>query len=139
MKITKCTSLFLAVLILVSNVGLAFNVHYCGGEIAEITSVYGVTNNLDVESVPLKKSCCSKIETSDKKCCDNKVIKVKEKSDGFIKTLSFQINVPFDFQYWKPISFAPLIENSIAQTTKYYCDAHAPPLYKLNSQLLFYA
>lgn len=139
MKITKCTSLFLAVLILVSNVGLAFNVHYCGGKIAAITSVYGVTNIADVKSVPLKKSCCSKTEIPEKKCCDNKVIKVKEKSDGFIKTFSFQIDVPFVFQNWKTMVFAPSAENSNAQTSEYYCDAHAPPLYQLYSQLLFYA
>lgn len=139
MKMTKCTSLFLAVLILVSNVGLAFNVHYCGGEIAAITSVYGVTNAADVESVSLKKSCCSKNETSAQKCCDNKVIKVKEKSDSFIKTFSFQIQVPFVFNLWKPIVFKPVSENNGAQVIDYYCDAHAPPLYQLYSQRLFYA
>jgi sporulation-control protein spo0M len=139
MKISKCTSLFLACLILVSNVGLAFNVHYCGGKIAAVTSVYGVTNAIDVESVPVKKSCCGATENEDKSCCDNKVIKVKEKSDGFIKTFSFHIDFSFTLQNWKSIAFEPVSENISIQTRNYYCDAHAPPLYRLYSQLLFYA
>ncbi len=139
MKISKCTSLLLACLILVSNIGLAFNVHYCGGKIAAVTSVYGVTNAIDVESVPVKKSCCGATENEDKSCCDNKIIKVKEKSDGFIKTFSFHIDLPFTLQNWKSIAFEPISENISPQTAMYYCDAHAPPLYRLYSQLLFYA
>ena len=139
MKISKCTSLFLACLILVSNVGLAFSVHYCGGKIAAITSVYGVANAIDAESVPVKKSCCGATENEDKSCCDNKVIKVKESSDGLIKTFSFHIDSAFTIQNWKPIAFEPVSENISSQTSDYYCDAHAPPLYRLYSQLLFYA
>jgi hypothetical protein len=37
MNFKKQISIFLAILLLVSNVGLAFNVHYCGGEIASVS------------------------------------------------------------------------------------------------------
>lgn len=139
MKIKKCTSLLLAVLVLVSNIGLAFNVHYCGGNIAGISAVYGVESATDAQSVPEKKSCCGKPISEKKSCCDNKVIKVKEKSDRFCKTFSFQIDAPLLIQNWNPIVFAPVLETTHLQTIAYYCDAHAPPLYELYSQRLFYA
>jgi len=37
MSLKKCTGLFLAFLLLVSNIGFAFDVHYCGGKIASIS------------------------------------------------------------------------------------------------------
>ena len=138
MKITKCTSLLLALLVLFSNAGLAFNVHYCGGNIAGITSVYGVSEKTDVDSVP-KKSCCGEKTTDKKSCCKDKLIKVKEKSDVTFKTFTFQIDAPFVIQNWKPIVFAPISKISQQQTNNYYCDAHAPPFYKLYSQYIFYA
>lgn len=139
MKIKKCTSLFLAVLVLVSNVGLAFNVHYCGGTVAGISPIYGIENTFDAQSVPEKKSCCGKPISEKKSCCDNKVIKVKEKSDSVFKTFSFQIATPFVIESWNPVIFTAISEITQPQITAYYCDAHAPPLYELFSQRLFYA
>ncbi|HMI07750.1 MAG TPA: hypothetical protein VK528_09415 [Flavobacterium sp.] len=139
MKISKCTSLFLALLILVSNVGLAFNVHYCGGEISGISAAYGVENLSDVKSLPKQKSCCAAKAEEGKSCCKDKVIKVKEKSDITFKVFSFQIDAPFVIANWKPVVFIPTVKITNEQTASYYCDAHAPPLYELFSQRLFYA
>lgn len=138
MRISKCTSLFLAMLILVSNVGLAFNVHYCGGEIAGISSSYSVSENASANASP-ERGCCTAKAKEGKTCCDEKIIKLKGKSDVVVKTFSFQIAAPFVIQNWNPIVFGTPSKIASPQTSAYYCDAHAPPLYQLYSQYVFYA
>jgi hypothetical protein len=137
MKMKKCTSLLLALLILVSNVGLAVNVHYCGGQIAGISSVYAVSDISNHQN-EAEKSCCA-VDSGKKSCCDNKVIKVEKKSDVVVKIFSFQIDSPIIIQNWNPIVFVPKSKIAQPQTAAYYCDAHAPPLYRLYSQYIFYA
>lgn len=128
----------LALLVLFSNAGLAFNVHYCGGEIAGISSVYHVSDGLsDYKQEP--KSCCAPKTSESDGCCDNKVIKSEKKSDVIVKTFSFQIDAPFVVHQWNPIVFVPVSQTTTDQTADYYCDAHAPPLYQLYSQYIFYA
>ncbi|MFT3793360.1 HYC_CC_PP family protein [Flavobacterium sp.] len=139
MKLKKCTSLLLALLVLFSNAGLAFNVHYCGGEIAKISSVYA-SDNASADGNPMaERACCIAKAKENKTCCDNKIIQSEKKSDVVVKTFSFQIDAPFVLHQWNPLVFVPVAEVTIPQTTSYYCDAHAPPLYQLYSQLIFYA
>jgi hypothetical protein len=66
MKLKKCTVLFLAFLLLVSNAGFAFDVHYCGGEIASVSL------NTTASATPQKKCCETKEEKSS--CCKDKVV-----------------------------------------------------------------
>jgi hypothetical protein len=109
---------------------MAFNVHYCDGEIASIT----------ISTVPASPEvideCCGIIE-KESQCCNDKVIKADIKSDQIIVQ-----PLLFDFiavaEYWKPQVF-DLNENYPRKDTiAYYCDAHAPPLYLLYSQYTFY-
>jgi len=139
MKFTKGTSLFLAFLILVSNVGLAFNVHYCGGNIAGISSVYPVDASDVVKEMPSEKSCCAPKAKTSKSCCKDKIVKIDKKSEVTVKVFSFQMDTPFVPESWKPIVFTsvPTVQNNPIPT--YYCDANAPPLYQLYSQYTFYA
>lgn len=55
MNLKKCTGLFLAFLLLVSNIGFAFDVHYCGGEIASVSLNTSVTASTE-------KKCCGASE-----------------------------------------------------------------------------
>ena len=139
MIIKKCTSLFLVLLILVSNVGLAFNVHYCGGEIAGISSAYSIAETTSQPDSFANRGCCAAKAKEGKTCCDTKIIKLKEKADVVVKTFSFQLDVPFVVQNWEPITFVSQTKIFHPQTLSYYCDAHAPPLYQLYSQYIFYA
>ena len=131
--------MFLALLILVSNIGLAFNVHYCGGEIAGFSSAYNVAESAIKENQFADRGCCAAKAKQGKTCCDNKIIKLKEKSDVVVKTFSFHLDAPFVIQNWKPVVFVSQNKITCPQTTSYYCDAHAPPLYQLYSQYIFYA
>lgn len=141
MNIKKCTSFFLAVLLLVSNFGLAFNVHYCEGKIASISSVYTIEEPCDApEKTATDKNCCAEKSKDHKQCCEDKIVDLEDKSpDTIIKTFSFQINVPFLVQDWKLPVFNEIVASKQIEKVVYYCDANAPPLFKLYNQYIFYA
>ena len=71
----KQISLFLAFFLLVSNMGWAFNVHYCGNEIASVTL------QADVESSDKAIGCCG-LKKAASKCCKDKVVHFEKKSDN---------------------------------------------------------
>ena len=133
MKITKHISIFLAILLLVSNVGLAFNVHYCGGNIASVSlENFSKNNNSEID-------CCGK-EIKKSSCCNDKKIKIEKKSDNsIVKTFSFEIHQPFNIIEWKSIKVVDFSSFTNNQTLHFWCDANAPPFYKLYSQYIFYA
>jgi hypothetical protein len=117
---------------LVSNLGLAFNVHYCGDKIDSVTI------NATPTSQQLVDDCCGIVE-KDSKCCNDKIIKAKIKSDQInVKSLTFDINFLATISYWKPTVFNSKINIKQRENSTYYCDANAPPLYLLYSQYTFY-
>lgn len=139
MKITKCTSLFLALLVLVSNIGLAFSVHYCGENIAGISSAYKIYGSENFEKTPSPKGCCSAKAKEGKSCCKDKIVKIEKKSDIVVKVFSFQFDAAVLPEIWKPLVFQTNTAVQQNKFTSYYCDANAPPLYQLYSQYIFYA
>ena len=133
MNIKKCTSLFLAFLLLVSNVGLAFNVHYCGGEIASV-SVKPIAYQ------KAEKSCCSKKVEKEESCCKDKVVNFQKKSDNTVlKVFSIYSPIYFIIKESQTFVFSSEANLKSAQATSYFCAANAPPLFKLYSQYIFYA
>ena len=134
MKFKKHISVFLAVLLLVSNVGLAFNVHYCGGKISSVSL------NSTLPSVQSEKGCCEKKVVSKKdRCCKDKKIVFQKKSDnGIVKSFSFQFDYVFVTTEFQPVVFESVPSFKNNQSLTYYCDANAPPLFKLYSQYLLY-
>ena len=132
MNLKKCTGLFLAFLLLVSNIGFAFDVHYCGGKIASVSL------NTTV-SASAEKNCCG---TSEKKssCCKDKVVHFEKKSDNAtLKIFFFQFTFPVVIQEFEPIAFLSIRNFKSNQIISYYSDANAPPLFKLYHQYIFYS
>ncbi len=133
MNFKKHINLLLTFFLLVSNLGLAFNVHYCDNEIASV-SINTASNSQEIE-----KNCCGKIEKKSK-CCKNKIIKSNEKSDQItVKISSLDVNFILFFSEWKPVVFGDIFNFKPREIAAYYCDANAPPLYLLYSQYTFYA
>ena len=129
----KQISIILAVFLLVSNLGLAFNVHYCADKIASV-SVSTISNSQEIE-----KDWCGKV-VIESKCCKNKIIKSTEKPDQItvkISSLDAQYNLVFN--EWQPVVFLEKSNFQPRDFATYYCDANAPPLYLLYSQYTFYA
>ncbi len=134
MKFKKHISIFLALFLLVSNVGLAFNVHYCGKNIASIS----LKTAIPVQN--FEKGCCEKIASKKHSCCSDKVFSFQQKADNLIiKAFSFQADYFFIVEEWNPIVFSSFSNFKNSQITSYYCDANAPPLFKLYHQYIFYA
>lgn len=132
MKLKKCIGLFLAFLLLVSNIGFAFDVHYCGGEIASVSL------NTSVSASPEKKCCGSSEKKSS--CCKDKVVQFEKKSDNAtLKFFFFQFAFPAVIQEYKPFVFLAIPNFKSDQVISYYADANAPPLFKLYHQYIFYS
>lgn len=136
MNFRKHISIVLASLILLANLGLSFSVHYCKDEIASVSFQFQEEEEPCVEKV---SSCCAKA-TSHDSCCSNKEIKVEKKTDDvLVKSIQIQFDQVVLNDYWKSNfnTFSGLTNasNEIA----FYCDSHAPPLYKLYCQFVFYA
>ena len=97
MKFKKHISFILAFFLLVSNIGFAVDVHYCGGEVASVKAIYWKNTEFPNS---VKDNCCGPKVTSNvqKKdsCCKDKVVHFQKKSDGFdAKSFSFQSEMPF--------------------------------------------
>lgn len=135
MYFRKHISIVLASLVLLANLGLSFAVHYCKDEIASVSFQY----QEDEPCVEDVKSCCAKEDSHDS-CCSNKLIKVEKKTDDIlVKTLQLDLEPTVFVANWKPNFVAFESENIVSNEVAYYCDSHAPPLYKLYCQLVFYA
>ena len=132
MSLKKCTGLFLALLLLVSNIGFAFDVHYCGGEIASV--------KLRTTAEPVvEKKCCGSKEKKNS-CCKDKVVHFEKKSDdATIKFFFFQFAFPAVVQDYKPLVFLEIPNFKKKEVLSYYADANAPPLFKLYHQYIFYS
>lgn len=131
MRFRKQICLFLAFSLLVSNIGFALNVHYCGDEIASI-SLKSYANP--------EKRCCGATAEKKSSCCKDKVILVEKKSDNAtIKYFSFQFDYNFRIEDFQAFNFTSPASFNKTAVNAYYCDAHAPPLFKLYSQYIFYA
>ena len=132
MNLKKCTGLFLAFLLLVSNIGFAFDVHYCGGKIASVSLNTTATASAE-------KKCCGASEKKSS-CCKDKVVHVEKKSDNAtFKIFFFQFAFPAIIQEFKPIAFLSIPNFKSNQIISYYSDANAPPLFKLYHQYIFYS
>ncbi len=128
----KHITVMLAFFLLVSNLGLAFNVHYCDDEIASITI------NRAPSLPEVVDECCGIVETNSE-CCNDKLIKADLKSDQIIvKAISFNACFFDVTNCWQPQIVASNDNFNQKGTVTYYCDAHAPPFYLLYSQYTFY-
>lgn len=138
MQFKKHISQLIAFFLLVSNSGLAFNVHYCGDKIAAVSSVF---SNEEVCVVPVKeeKKCCAKKETSHKKCCSDKEVNLKNKAEKIVvKSITFDLHSVYYIDEWKAISFSSDVTPLNIQSVEYYCDANSPPFYKLYCQFTLF-
>lgn len=131
MKFHKHISLFLAFFILVSNIGFAFNVHYCDDQIASVSFNTNSPNTLE-------EDCCGVIEKTSH-CCKDKVVVVQKKSDqAVVKSFSFQWNDSILPRQWQSVSYSVDALCKSKNVPAYYCESNAPPLFKLYSQYIFY-
>ena len=141
MNFKKHISLLLAFFLLVSNLGMAIDVHYCGDKIASIQPVLWKTSD---EPSFSEKACCLPEKSNNLKeessCCKDKLIQLDKKTENVVlKSFSFSLDSFYVLEEWKPVIFsnASFVENN--NLISYCCDANAPPLFQLYHQYIFYA
>lgn len=134
MNCKKHIGFILAILILVSNIGWGFNMHYCGGSLASISIQTIASLNQPV------KSCCAQKTLKEDNCCKNKKVEIEKKSDhAILKTFSFELYTDY-IALINTLSIVVELTIFVSKSiASYYCDANAPPLFKLYSQYVFYA
>lgn len=134
----KIVSIWLVIIILFSNSGWAFSLHFCKERLASISieSIY-TSENQDA-CVSLSTDCCSDTDIHDK-CCESDFFE-SSSSDSNIVTKVFQWQlIPFIVE---KIQFAfdyLTASKSKKKIVGFYIDSNAPPLYCLYCQLVFYA
>ncbi|RTY90929.1 hypothetical protein [Flavobacterium sp. GT3R68] len=133
MNFRKHLSVIIAFFLLVSNVGMALNVHYCGDEIASVslkTSIY---------AADYEKDCCGVVEKRSN-CCNDRVVQFQKKIDHSVfKAFSSDSVFTFIAAEWHPVMFTTLFNFKNDPAASYYCDANAPPFFQLYHQYIFYA
>lgn len=139
MAFRKHISFLLAIFLLVSNLGLAFNVHYCKGQIASVSTVYNLDEPCTMQtSHNNKDGCALEFENDHKSCCAD-ILFASDVDDVVVKFISFDFDQLLIDQQNNLIFF----DNSIftkRNTFGLYCfEANGPPLFKLYSQYILYA
>ena len=133
MKHKQHICIILAFFILVSNIGMAFNIRYCGDVIESVSL------KTPIQGQGLEKSCCGIVEKKSH-CCSDKEVKFQKKSQDFIqKNVSFQAHFLLQLSEWNPTFFLFVSNLKNGQSTSYYCHTNAPPFFKLFHKYIFYA
>lgn len=106
MHFKKHISFILSFLILAANMGLALNVHYCHGQVSEVSFTYKLQASANSHHAE-KSTCCAAIHKNHKPCCKNDLVKLKDKADELMIVKSFQLELSgYNFAAeWKPIDF----------------------------------
>ncbi len=142
MRTRKYINALLTLLILVSNMGLALNVHYCHGEVSSVSLAYKAAESCGGDRDEKKAPACGVKEGSHKKCCENDLIKLHDSKaeNVIVKSLQLDLGAFCLANEWKPEALyyteAPLVQKD---QPSFYCGSHAPPLFKLYCQYIFYA
>lgn len=133
MKFKGHICLLLAFSLLLSNIGLAFNIRYCGNEITSVTLKTPVQNQ------NLEKDCCGVVEKKSH-CCKNKEVNFQKNTEDLIqKIVSANTDYTFSVEQWNPSVFSFISNFNNTQFTAYFCDVNAPPFFKLYHKYIFYA
>ncbi|MGV9003211.1 HYC_CC_PP family protein [Flavobacterium sp.] len=134
----KQISILITFLVLVSNSGLAFNIHFCEGKIASITSVFSKEEICDLP-IEKEQECCMKKEPTHQKCCSDKEVNLKNNAEKVILKISFYANYVYAFHQFTPLEFNDSYPTKVEDNVAYSFNANAPPLYQLYCQYTFYA
>ena len=150
MRLSRHISILLALLILASNMGLAFNVHFCEDSISSVSLAYERAEPKNEhhkkeahnhEQDNDRKSCCAASTTDHDSCCDNDVVKIEDTGEGkvIVKTLQLELGTLCGFVDLNPVPNYAFEILPVKNQPSFYCESNAPPLFKLYCQYILYA
>jgi hypothetical protein len=133
----KVLAILLAIYLMFAHVGFGYAFHFCQDELKTVASTFEIEAN-DKDCCGVVESCCAVAHDTHDGCCSDIVI-----------TADIDDNVLPDFNFaFACIDFLPLNRSFYevaldlkAHKSKLYISppAHAPPLYALFSQRIFYS
>ncbi|MFL9843831.1 HYC_CC_PP family protein [Flavobacterium rhizosphaerae] len=141
MKLKCHISFILSAFILFSNIGLALNVHYCHGQVSEVTLSYKTENCIMQKTEKKVMGCCAKA-AAEKKCCKNHTVKIQDDSDkAIVKSLQLDLGSFYIANAYKPLNLFVYeeVSGNGKDAPAFYAESTAPPLYKLYCQYTLYA
>lgn len=148
MKMQGYIRFVLSLILIISNLSVAFSMHFCQGQVEMVK-----LNHLDnkVCKMQMPTSCCA--EKEETKHCEIPEEKSEQKEDCCIdlayaddiqdqQTVDVLKVIPITFQEFPIIKmFEFYTKNSTISSQKYldfYVESNAPPLFILNKQQVFY-
>jgi hypothetical protein len=137
MNVKKVISLFLVFLLLIPNMGITVNVHYCGDSIAAISL------HSELLSLTESENCCGETDLLEKgSCCKDRLVHLEKKADE----ATVKIVLATDYSPFIPVSqaqfrFVFTEKSNFKQvgSVPHYVAIPVPPLYQLYHQYIFYA
>lgn len=138
MKYKKYLLFLMSFLIVVSSLGMAFNVHFCKGSIASISSEFYPSKACEMAVEAETKSCCKK-KIKTKKCCSDKKVSFKSKTEKITYKTSFAIDSYLVLNEINYVFETPFVSIQNNKKDYYSFESNAPPRYKLFCKLTFYA
>lgn len=145
MKMQKYIHIILSLILIVSNLSVAFSMHLCQGTVEKIK-----LNHLDNESCKMQKAdaCCSSVNddncnTKDKNDDDNCCIDLAYADDiqtqQIVKIFTFSAIAFEKFPKVQLIEFPKEIPKRVQKKSlDDYIASNAPPIYLLHRKLVFY-
>ena len=102
MNINSIKAIFFALIFLTSKIGLALNIHYCGGHIQEIALAW----NVEGCGISLEKSqdIHQGLEVTKKHCCQDKTVFIQNNEPQKTSDSELQVTY-FAIQQYNTISF----------------------------------
>ena len=138
-KFHKSLYLFFAVFFMMTKVGFAFNLHFCGDRLASVTTMFekqGCSMEMAMEAIP----SCESEQLTKPGCCSDEILLVQNQDENPLSDIS-QLSEQQVFALaatifvLQTVTFEALVDTSSQQ---YTYTAHAPPLYKLYCAHTFY-
>lgn len=143
MKFRAHINMLLSFLILFSNIGLAFNVHYCHGKVSQVKLAYRAEHcgpSAEKQKKQPVKACCAKA-AAEKKCCKNHTVKLQDKTEKtIVKSLQLDLAAFYVADGYAPCGYTSNVVAVLkSDAPAFYTESNAPPLYKLYCQYVLYA
>jgi hypothetical protein len=135
MNFQRIVSVFLASLVLFVSTNFAMNIHSCKGVIAAVQTVFDTSEPCQHHALQPSASCCfHEIEANN--CCSDTTI-IADIDDTVVDSHQIILNFPItEIELFSVINYLSFNTEKILT---YFCDANAPPFYKLYQKFIFYA
>jgi hypothetical protein len=136
--VKNAISIFLAMLILISNMGFTFATHYCGGQAVKSELGIGDHHSLDcgMTTMDVKKEKSSDgLQYLAEDCCHNVAFEIVIKDDYQFSVENLTLTPHFTIALFS--CFFDFDISELSQQLTEYIDYTPPPLIKQDVQVLF--